>query len=150
SKIRRPSGPSPLSRRHITMFESAELGNKIDKDVYRREAPQLRADLLQAQKRLADSDLSVVIVVSGMEGAGKAETVNLLLKWLDARGLQTHSFGEPTDEERERPPLWRFWRVLPPRGRMAVLFGAWDVDLLLDCALGHSTREELDRSLERD
>jgi len=27
--------------------------------------------------------------------------------------------GDKTDEERARPPMWRFWRALPPKGRSA-------------------------------
>src|SRR5262245_51648629 len=59
------------------MFESAELGNKIDKQTYKQEAPKVRADLLRAQEQLASADFSVIVVVAGFEGAGKSETVNL-------------------------------------------------------------------------
>lgn len=31
----------------------------------------------------------------------------------------------PSDEEAERPAHWRFWRALPPRGRIGIFFGAW-------------------------
>src|SRR6185369_1393226 len=40
------------------------------------------------------------------------------------------AFHEPTDEERERPPMWRYWRCLPPRGRMAIYAGGWHTDAL--------------------
>src|SRR4030095_7955329 len=39
--------------------------------------------------------------------------------------IYTHAFPDPSDEERERPPLWRFWRVLPPHGKIGIFFGAW-------------------------
>ena len=45
---------------------------------------------------------------------------------MDGRpGIETHVLWDTTDEERERPHFWRFWRVLPPRGRIAILFGSW-------------------------
>ena len=34
------------------MFESAELGHKIDKETFRKEVPELRAALLDAQFEL--------------------------------------------------------------------------------------------------
>jgi polyphosphate:AMP phosphotransferase len=34
-------------------------------------------------------------------------------------------FTLPTEEERARPAMWRFWRALPPRGKIGVFFGAW-------------------------
>jgi polyphosphate kinase 2 (PPK2 family) len=113
------------------MFEAAELGNKLDKRGYKKEAPVVREALLGAQRRLATSELSLVIIVAGIEGSGKGETVNLLLEWLDARGIKTHAMREASDEERERPTLWQFWRRLPPSGRTAIFFGGWYQDLLL-------------------
>jgi len=131
------------------MFENAELGHKVDKDTYDREAPEVRAALLEAQRDLAGSDLSVVVIVTGVGGAGKSEAVNLLLEWLDARGIETHAMQKPSGEERRRPPMWRFWRDLPPRGRMAISFGAWYAQPLLDRVFGRSGRPELDQSLDR-
>ena len=67
----------------------------------------------------------MLIVVGGVDGAGKGETVNLLNEWMDPRHIDTHAFAVPSDEEGERPRMWRFWRVLPPKGRIGILFGAW-------------------------
>ena len=131
------------------MFENAELGHKVDKPTYEQEAPLVRAALLEAQRELAAADLSVVVIVTGVGGAGKSETVNLLMEWMDARGIQTHAMREPTDEERRRPPMWRFWRELPPRGRMAISFGAWYAGPLLDHVFGRIDRPELDQALDR-
>jgi polyphosphate:AMP phosphotransferase len=131
------------------MFESAQVGNKVDKPAYKAEVPRLRAELIAAQRQLAGAPLSVIVMVAGMEGAGKSEVVNLLLEWLDARGIQTHALGEPTDEERDRPPLWRFWRRLPPQGHMAIFFGSWDTSWLVDSAFGRVSRPELDQALDR-
>ncbi len=131
------------------MFENAELGHKVDKTSYEREAPLVRAALLEAQRELAAADLSVVVIVTGVGGAGKSETVDLLLEWLDARGIQTHAMRGPTGEERRRPPMWRFWQELPPRGRMAISFGAWYARPLLDHVFGRTTRPELDQALDR-
>ncbi len=114
------------------MFETAELGHQVDKATYEREAAEVRAALLEAQRELALADVSVVVIVTGVGGAGKSETVNLLLEWLDARGIQTHAMRKPSAEERRRPPLWRFWVDLPPRGRMAIFFGAWYAQPILD------------------
>ncbi len=131
------------------MFENAELGHKVDRSTYEREAPEVRAALLEAQRELAAADLSVVVIVTGVGGAGKSETVDLLLEWMDARGIQTHAMREPTGEERRRPPMWRFWQELPPRGRMAISFGAWYARPLLDHVFGRISRPELDQALDR-
>jgi polyphosphate:AMP phosphotransferase len=131
------------------MFETAEVGNKIDKETYNREAPKVRAALLQTQKELAGANLAVLVLVGGVDGAGKSETVNLLLEWLDARGIQTHALSEPTDEEEQRPVMWRFWRLLPPRGRTAIFLGSWYTAPIIDHVFERIDRPAFDQALER-
>ena len=98
------------------MFESAELGHTIDKETYRKEVPKLRAELLDAQFDFREKGkFPVVILISGVDGAGKSETINVLYEWMDPRYLSTLAFSAPTDEEAQRPYMWRFWRALPPK-----------------------------------
>jgi polyphosphate:AMP phosphotransferase len=131
------------------MFESAELGHRIDREVYRRREPALRADLLQAQVDLGlQKRFPVLIVIGGVDGAGKGETVNLLNEWMDPRHIDTHAFGAPTDEERERPRMWRFWRVLPPKGRVGILFGAWHTQPVLDRTLRRTDADRFEQQLQ--
>ncbi|HVY05898.1 MAG TPA: polyphosphate:AMP phosphotransferase [Burkholderiales bacterium] len=131
------------------MFESAELGHSITKQAYARQVPRLREALLDAQFDLfQDASFPVIVLIGGVDGAGKGETVNLLNEWMDPRHIRTVAFGEPTDEERERPPMWRYWRALPPKGKIGILFGHWYTQTILD-RVGHATRHpQLVQSLE--
>ena len=111
------------------MFESAEVGHCISKSEYHKREPVLREALLKAQyELLAQARFPVLIIIGGVDGAGKGETVNLLNEWMDPRHIITHAFGRLTDEETQRPPMWRYWRALPPKGRIGVLFGSWYTD----------------------
>jgi len=107
------------------MFESASLGRKVSKEDFESEIPELRERLLTAQTALPKTKSAVMIVVSGLDGAGKGDTLNRLHEWLDTRLVDTIVMGTPSDEERERPHLWRFWRTLPARGRIGLSFGSW-------------------------
>jgi len=131
------------------MFESAELGHRIDREEYRRREPALRAALLQAQVELGvQKRLPVLIVIGGVDGAGKGETVNLLNEWMDLRHIDTHAFGPPSDEESERPRMWRFWRVLPPKGRIGILFGAWHSQPVLDRVYRRTDADRFEQQLQ--
>lgn len=102
------------------MFESAELGHKISKELWKKEVPLLREGLLDAQLDLHQAKkFPVIILVAGVDCAGKGETVNLLNEWMDPRHVETHALRDLTDEELERPQMWRYWRVLPPGARLA-------------------------------
>ena len=115
------------------MFESAELGHAITRQTYARQVPKLREALLDAQYDLfQDGRFPVIVLIGGVDGAGKGETVNLLNEWMDPRHIRTVAFGESSEEERERPPLWRYWKGLPPKGKIGILFGHWYTQPILD------------------
>jgi polyphosphate:AMP phosphotransferase len=130
------------------MFESAELGHVVDKREYEKQVPKLRAALLEVQMRaLERAEFPVIIVSGGVDGGGKGDVVNLLLGWMDPRHIQVHAMGEPTDEERARPPMWRYWRALPPKGKTGIFFGAWHTPPIVDRVYGRIGGAELSRSL---
>ncbi|POA21803.1 polyphosphate:AMP phosphotransferase [Pseudomonas sp. FW300-N1A1] len=113
------------------MFESAEIGHAIDKETFDAEEPVLREALLEAQYELKQQGrFPVIVLINGIEGAGKGETVKLLNEWMDPRLIEVRTFDQQTDEELARPPAWRYWRMLPAKGRMGVFFGNWYSQML--------------------
>jgi AMP-polyphosphate phosphotransferase len=131
------------------LFESAEIGHKLAKAVYKREEPELRQRLLALQYQLLEKGgFPVVILVNGVDGAGKGETVNLFNEWMDPRHIRTRAFGAPSEAERERPEMWRFWRELPPKGHIGILFGSWYTDPILERVMGREKRAEFELRLE--
>ncbi len=131
------------------MFESAELGHEIDKKTYKDEIPALREALLDAQYDLAEAKkFPVIILIGGVDGAGKGETANLLNEWMDPRNIHTHAFGTPSDEEAERPHMWRYWRALPPKGKIGINFGSWYTDPIIKRAYGEIKNEGLTKALD--
>ncbi len=108
------------------MFESAEIGHAIDKETFDAQVPALREALLEAQNELkAQARFPVIVLINGIEGAGKGETVKLLNEWMDPRLIEVRSFDQQTDEELARPAAWRYWRQLPAKGKIGVFFGNW-------------------------
>jgi polyphosphate:AMP phosphotransferase len=132
------------------MLDTAAPARPVPKAEWAERVPALRAALLEAQFELQEAAaFPVVVIVSGADGAGKGDTVNRLHEWLDPRGIATHVFGPLTDDERDRPPLWRFWRTLPARGRIGLFFGSWYTDPIVRRAYRESGKAEFDRGLER-
>ena len=127
------------------MFESAEVGHKVSKADYKRQLPVLREALLEAQARLyAEKKRPVVLLISGEDGAGKRETINNLYEWMDPRYLSTLAFELPSQEESERPPMWRYWRSLPPKGRIGIFAGSWYSDPIRMRITGEMSEKALD------
>jgi len=131
------------------MFESAELGHAVDKKIYDKEVPALRSALLDAQFDLArDGKFPVILLIGGINGAGKGPTVNVLNAWMDPRLIETNSLGAPSDEEADRPPMWRYWRALPPAGKIGIFFGSWYTEPIADRVYGRTDDSDLERSIE--
>jgi len=131
------------------VFESAELGHAIAKSIYARQVPKLREALLDAQYDLSrNGRFPVIILIGGVDGAGKGETLNILNEWMDPRHIRTVAFDEPTDEEAERPRMWRFWRALPPKGKIGILFGHWYTQPVVDRVYGAIRQARLAQNIE--
>jgi polyphosphate:AMP phosphotransferase len=131
------------------MFEAAELDRAVGKADYDFEVSKLRWELLDAQRALESSPFPLIVLFGGVDGAGKSETVHLLNEWMDPRWIVNRAFEEPSADERERPPFWRFWLSLPPRGRIGLFLSAWYSQPLLDHVRRSATDAEFDAALDR-
>lgn len=132
------------------MFRTAELGQKVPKSEFKPLEPLLRQELLDVQRRLRElAKFPVIILFGGVDGAGKGETVNILNEWMDPRWLLTQAYTDPSAEEQARPKFWRYWRDLPPKGRIGLFLSAWYSQPLLDRAHRKTSAAEFDRALDR-
>jgi AMP-polyphosphate phosphotransferase len=129
------------------MFETAELGRTIDKAAFDAAVPELRTRLLKAQAALEQAGFSVIVLLNGV--GGMADTANRLSEWLDARYLTTEAWAPPTEDEREHPEYWRYWRWLPPVGRVGVFLGNWYTRPIVERAEGRSGRAAFAEDLAR-
>src|SRR5439155_16014072 len=142
------SVPSASARRSgrrekARMLESAEIGHRVTKEVYAREERKLRAALLNAQYDLSQSGRGpVLLIISGVEAGGRGETANKLTEWMDPRHIRVVAFGPRTSEEAAHPPAWRYWRALPPSGRIGIFMNAWYNEAMLA-----GTRGEIDEDV---
>ena len=117
-----------------TMLEAAEVGHVLSEAAYARQTPGLRVALINAQYDLSTADFPVIVVLAGDDRVGCNATLNTLHEWMDARYLETFALRPPSDEELERPRLWRFWRTLPGRGQLGIYFGGWSQQVVADRA----------------
>jgi PPK2 family polyphosphate:nucleotide phosphotransferase len=82
-------------------------------------------ELAELQERLfahgrTGGDRSVLLVLQGLDTAGKGGIVRHVVGMVDPQGVQHRGFGVPTQEERERGYLWRVRNALPRPGYLGV------------------------------
>ncbi len=131
------------------MLESAEVGHRISKEEYAREEPKLREALLMAQWNLSRSGRGpVLLIISGVEAGGRGETANTLTEWMDPRHIRVVAFGPRSGDELVRPLPWRYWRALPPKGRIGIFMNAWYNEVLVRRLTGRISADRLELVLE--
>ncbi len=131
------------------MFRTAELGQITTKAEYNQVFPVLRLRLLEIQQRLRRANFPVIVVFAGVDGGGKGETINLLNEWMDPRWIQTRAYQKPSDEERERPVFWRYWRDLPANGLIGLFLRSWYSEPVLEHVYGKTDDDQFNSSLNR-
>ena len=129
------------------MFETAELGRSLSRKELRRQEPFLRTGLLTVQYELRDADFPLLLVVAGPDRAGASSLINLLHEWMDARYLEANIFEARSEEEREQPRFWRYWRALPAKGRIGIFHREWTARAIEDRAAGEIDDAEFDERL---
>jgi polyphosphate:AMP phosphotransferase len=129
------------------MLEDFERGAECPKTEYEAAEPGLRVDLLNAQTDLRAVGAPVLLVLAGDDRVATEEMVDLLNEWMDSRLIDTESFERPNDLERRMPRFWRYWRVAPVAGRIALFHHAWATSLIGQRLLGEIDDDAFERGV---
>lgn len=129
------------------MFEKLDLTKKLEDRTFEKTIGPLQQQLGILQRELRDKKIPVIIIVEGWNASGITMVINDLIQFLDPRGFSLHSVGSPTDEERARPLLWRFWEKIPPRGRIAIFARSWYSRALAEGVTGIEWKKNIKRSI---
>jgi AMP-polyphosphate phosphotransferase len=124
------------------MLETIDLSRSLDKKTYSEWLPTLKANLALLQRRAFESGLTTTVVFEGWDAAGKGDTIAQLVHELDPRGFKVETTKSPTENERMRPFLWRFWLDLPANGAMGIFDRSWYTRVLGDRVEGRVDRRE--------
>ncbi|MEV6214903.1 polyphosphate kinase 2 family protein [Nocardia sp. NPDC051833] len=74
---------------------------------------------------------SVLLVLQGMDTAGKGGIVRHVIGSVDPQGVDHASFGVPTEEEKQHDFLWRIRKRLPAHGQIGVFDRSHYEDVLV-------------------
>jgi polyphosphate kinase 2 (PPK2 family) len=98
-----------------------DLAQTIEKDSYKDELALLQGRLNKLTRSKKFEKVTTVAVFEGCDAAGKGGAIRRVTQALDARKYSVIPVAAPSDEEKSRPYLWRFWRQIPERGRLVLI-----------------------------
>ena len=77
--------------------------------------------LAEMQQRLyANGRWAVLIVLKGMDAAGKDGVIKHVMSGINPQGCEVHAFKAPSSEELQHDFLWRAGKYLPECGRIGI------------------------------
>jgi len=79
----------------------------------------------------ASSTYSMLIILQGMDAAGKDGTISHVMSGVNPQGSQVTSFKTPSAEELNHDFLWRHSKALPEKGRIGIFNRSYYEDVLI-------------------
>ena len=93
----------------------------LEKDEAEQDLPKLRKRIDELQYLLfAENRRSVVLVLQGLDAAGKDGVVRGVFDGVNPQSIEVTSFRAPAGSERDHDYLWRIHAALPPHGKLGV------------------------------
>lgn len=122
--IVRPGEKVRLKDRDTGWAPHEEL-KKMEKEEVRERADAALeknlAELRTAQELLWASDTySLLIILQGMDAAGKDGIIKHVMSGVNPSGCQVTSFKQPSEEELDHTFLWRQMKAMPSRGMIGI------------------------------
>jgi PPK2 family polyphosphate:nucleotide phosphotransferase len=100
--------------------------------------------LFELQELLyAEGSRALLVILQGMDGAGKDSTIRHIFTGVNPQGCQVTSFKEPTPEELSHDFLWRVHRVVPARRMIGIFNRSHYEDVLVVRVHGNLSKQEL-------
>ena len=116
----------------ITEHDAADLDSFDDRDEVVTQFDGLVTQIADFQERLyAEEMRSLLLVLQGIDAAGKDGTVKHVLRGTNPSGVRVYSFRQPTSEEAAHDFLWRYHHATPADGMIHVFNRSHYEDVLV-------------------
>ena len=126
---------------HLKSHKPNEKGG-LDKDKAEKILEANRKRLSDLQEKLYAQDRwSVLLILQGMDAAGKDSAIKAIFAGVNPQGCEVHSFKQLSANELDHDFLWRHVVALPQRGRI----GIFNRSYYEECLVPRVHRETLAR-----
>lgn len=102
-----------------------DQSKKLSDEEYKDELEKLTVRAASLSDRMSNSKKSLALVFEGPDAAGKGGAIRRVIAGMDPRHYRVIGTAAPTDEEKARPYLWRFWRNTPRDGKLHIFDRSW-------------------------
>ncbi len=115
---------------------------------YKDRLKNVKEELGVLSKKIDFYGLSAVILFEGQDASGKGGTIKRLINALDHRTYMVYPISAPNEIEKNHLYLWRFYKAIPPRGRIAIFDRSWYGRVLVEPIEGFCNISECNRAYD--
>ncbi len=113
------------------MLKTVDFSQSLSKASYKEFMDPLREEWRDLQRWVIESKRPVLILLEGLQAAGKGDSIRQIVLPLDPRGFKVHlTTIHPTEEEKLYPSLWRHWLPIAEQGEIGIYDTAWYMPLV--------------------
>ncbi|MDB5667565.1 MAG: hypothetical protein JWL74_515 [Alphaproteobacteria bacterium] len=124
-----------------------EAGAKYDGD-YDSALAELQERISHLLVSLHLHGRRAVVVAEGWDAAGKGGAIQRMTARCDPRHYKVWPISEPSEDEKARHYLWRFWNRLPRDGELAIFDRSWYGRVLVERVEGFAAEEAWRRAYD--
>jgi polyphosphate:AMP phosphotransferase len=142
-----PAPPPAMSKEaSLTILDRVDLERRLSPEEYARRLEKAQGLLGRLVRAGFEKKRSSVVVFEGWDASGKGGNIRRITAAMDPHNYRVISVATPTDEERARHYLWRFWRHVPRAGYVTVYDRSWYGRVLVERVEGFARPEEWSRA----
>ena len=98
---------------------------KPEKEELEKRLNAAQEELGRLQMQIKEHKLPVLVLIEGWGAAGKGSTIGGIIKNIDPRFFKVASMSAPTEEEKRKPFLYRYFVKIPEAGKFEFLDSGW-------------------------
>lgn len=141
------SATPPVLANPEKLYADSE-NNIISGDFYKKELKKYQKKLFKIHNDLYLNKTPAIFLFEGFDAAGKGGAIKRVAASLDGRGYQVNPISAPTEEEKNRHYLWRFYCTLPKKGHIAIYDRSWYGRILVERVEGFCSADDILRAYD--
>ncbi len=119
--------------------ENAELEERLK---------MAREKLARQQMLIKEHGLPVLVLLEGWGTAGKGSILGKVIRNIDPRFFKVATMDVPTEEEKRKPFLYRYFVKIPEKGKFMFLDSGWMDEITQECLNGHLSEKDYKKKIE--
>lgn len=130
------------------MLENWNKPQRPDDSEIEERLDAARGKLTALQMQIKEHGLPVLVLFEGWGTAGKGSVLGKVIKNIDPRFFKVATMDVPTEEERRKPFLYRYFVKIPEKGKFVFLDSGWMDEIVKECLHDNPGEKEYKKKIE--